>query len=375
LGYVSVVLWLLVPVLLVLHHMRRPRGWLCHLALLIAVAAFALAKINSTTHVNSIQLDRSAEIAAEEALKEKARQAALEAREGEVANVRFAEDSLDDRLDEGGMDEADRKYMETLRQQGDPDYKKGPKKERSGERKQDDSLEGMLNTEDPDEGVKSKFTEGAEAKEPIVMSAEQKDMANRLDGANLQVIRLLLLVTLILLIIDYLKRANVYEEAYCPLPLPSAWLNSLTPAPPLLVREKPRRDMAGELAWLSKRGDTFICLTGDAAVAGAVPKSLPKLRGMDPVDVLKVTDDISDDFVFESLWYGRSSFVVDSTARAEQMIRRFVELMAERRTTRAAVRQTVHVLWDIDAPVPETQQGEFAGLAKATGLSLMVKSS
>jgi hypothetical protein len=373
LGYASVVLWLLLPVLLILHHVRRPRGWLCHLALVIGIAAFALAKVNSATHVNRIQPDRSSEIAAAEALKEKARKAALEAREGEVANVRFAEDSLADRLDEGGMDDADRKYMETVLEKGEPGYKKGPKKERSGQRQQDDSLEGMLNTEEADDGLKSEFTEKAEAAEPIVMAEAEVAMANRLDKANLQIVRLLLLVTFILLIIDYLKRANIYEEAYLPLPLPSSWLNCLTPAPPVNVRDEPRRDLASELAWLTKRGDTFVCLTADSSVASAVPASLPKFKGMQPVDVLKVTDAISDDFVFESLWYGRSSFVVDSAARAEQMIKRFVELMAERRSTRAAVRQTVHVLWDIDAPVPETQRGEFAGLAKATGLSLMVR--
>lgn len=374
-GYVSVALWILVPLLLLLHHVRRPRGWTCHVALVVAIAAFVLAKINSDTHVNRIQLDRSAEVAAAEALAEEARQAALAARESEVAAVRFAEDSATDRLDEAGMDESDKKYMDTLRQDAEPAWKK-QKKERSGQRQQDDSLEGMLETGETEDGLSSEFTEAAEEQAPIIMLADDMAMANRLDAANLQVTRLLILLTLILLIVDYLRRANVYEEAYFPLPLPSSWLNSLTPIPALRVRPKPaRRDLPAELAWLTKRGDAFVCLT-NPTVAESLPDTLPKFgKGIKPVEILRVSDDISDDFVFEALWYGRSSFIVDSTERAEQMIARFVELMAERRLTRAVVSQTVHVLWDMESPVPETREGEFAGLAKATGLSLLVRSA
>ncbi|MFT5129997.1 MAG: hypothetical protein ACI8W8_003626 [Rhodothermales bacterium] len=374
-GYISVAVWIIVPLLLLLHHVRRPRGWLCHVALVLSITAFALAKVNSSSHVNRIQLDRSAEAAAAETLKEEARQAALTAREAEVAAVRFAEDGATDRFDEAGMDEADKKYMKTLRQEGEPEWKKA-KKQRSGERQKDDSLEGMLDTDEAEEGLSSEFTEEAEEKAPVVMIAEDRAMADRLDAANLQVTRLLIVLAFILLIVDYLRRANVYEEAYCPLPLPSAWLNALTPAPALRVRPRPpRRDLPAELAWITKRGDAFVCIT-NPTVAPSIPDSQPRLaKSIKPVEILRVTDEISDDFVFEALWHGRCSFVVDSHERAEQMIARFVELMAERRSTRAVVSQTVHVLWDIDSPLPETQEGEFAGLAKATGLSLLVRSA
>ena len=74
------------------------------------------------------------------------------------------------------------------------------------------------------------------------------------------------------------------------------------------------------------------------------------------MDVLRVDGwrtRIDDDFVFEALWFGRSSFVVDSAARAEQMLSRFIELLEKRKTTRARVSQTVHIVWDLKTPIPE----------------------
>ena len=74
------------------------------------------------------------------------------------------------------------------------------------------------------------------------------------------------------------------------------------------------------------------------------------------VDILRIiptAEKPDDTFIFESLWYGRASFVVDSAERAEKLIARFVELLRERRATRARVDQTVHIVWDMDKPMPD----------------------
>ena len=82
--------------------------------------------------------------------------------------------------------------------------------------------------------------------------------------------------------------------------------------------------------------------------------------------------EISDDFIFEALWYGRSCFVVDSADRADRMLERFLELLEERKKVRARVAQTVHVVWDAMHPLSESQTLAFARLAKSTGFSLFV---
>ncbi|MGY8994712.1 MAG: hypothetical protein ACKVK8_11275, partial [Rhodospirillales bacterium] len=105
-GYLSIALWLVVPILWLVHAVRRPRRWICHYAVIVAVAALFFATINSKTYVNRIQIDRSEEIEAAQARQAAARKAAEESRAGEVAQVRFAEDGASDFLDEGGMDDA-----------------------------------------------------------------------------------------------------------------------------------------------------------------------------------------------------------------------------------------------------------------------------
>ena len=100
-GYLSVALWLAALVLLAAHWVRRPRRWLCHCALGVALLAYGLAKINSVTHVGRIQLDQSAELAAAQAKLLAARKAAEQSRAADVAQIRFAEDSSGDFLDKG----------------------------------------------------------------------------------------------------------------------------------------------------------------------------------------------------------------------------------------------------------------------------------
>ena len=106
-GYASIAVWLCMPLLWFINMFRRPRSWLCHVALVLGVAAYVLARINSETYINLIQVDRSQEIQEQLDRQEVARQAATQARKNEVAQIRFAEDGTDDFLDQGGMDAAD----------------------------------------------------------------------------------------------------------------------------------------------------------------------------------------------------------------------------------------------------------------------------
>ena len=373
-GYLSVVLWLAVPALWVLHHVRRPRRWLCHYAVIVAVLALFFAKINSVTYVNRIQIDRSEEIAAAQARQEAARRAAEESRAGEVAHVRFAEDDASDYLDEAGMDEADLKYMASFDEE--PEWKK-EKKTRSTTRETDDSLEAALDTTTEEQtGVDASDVE-AEAGEPIMMPEKRQILANRLDGLNLKLTRLLVLLGVGVVVADYLRRANCYEDAYLPLPLPSRWVNGMAPMPATRsLPQTPRREMSEELAWLVRKGETFVYLTDDARDADEIPERLCRLSLLQlrPVDVIHVTDDkpVDSDFVFETLWYGRSSFVVESKDRAWLLVTRILELLQERRACRAHVRQTVHVVWDLSTPPTDDAVAEFERLGEATGVVLVV---
>lgn len=378
-GYLSVLLWVAVPLLWLIHRRRKRSRWLCPMALVLALVAFAFARINSETHVNRIELDRSGQMAeqraGERAREEAKRKAAEDGRGEEVAQIRFAEDASGDFLDKAGMDEADLKYLENLNQSSAPEWKKA-KKTRGEQTTQDDDLEAMLGGKEAVEGMESDALQEAEERPPVLMSDAGMAMAHRLDGLNLKAAVVMIVLAVLMVVLDYLGRANVYAVASRPLPLPSAWLNGLTPPPPVESRPVPaRRSMTAELAWLVKRGDSFVYLTETPATAAGVPSSLPRFgKRWWPVDVLSVAGEtISDDFIFEALWYGRSCFVVACPVRAERMLARFLELMEERKKVRARTAQTVHLVWALSSPLSSPQQQDLlARLAQATGFRLFL---
>lgn len=374
-GYASIALWLCMPLLWLLHLLLRRRGWLVHVALLLGVMAMIAAKINSYTYVNRIQVDRSEQIQEQLARQEIARQAATDARADEVAQIRFAEDGAGDFLDSAGMDESDLKYLQSFSDDAKPDWKK-EKKQRSDDTV-DDSLESQIGATDQQEGAESDAPIEDEAVDPILMSGSDKLAADRLDTANLMIIRALLWLGVAIVVVDYFRRANSYDLAYFPLPLPSRWVDAITPREPVTVRSHlPRRTLLEELHVFAQRGESFVYVTDSADASAKAATTIHRLPlGFWPVDVLNVAEfngKMDNDFVFETLWYGRNSFVVDSPDRAEPLLARFMELMAERRTTRARVKQTVHVVWDIATPISEQTRHRFANLGRATGYTLLI---
>jgi len=372
-GYISVLLWLVAAVLLWLHYRGRPRRWRCHYAISLVLAAFILAQINSKFYVNHLQVDQSEAVAAAHAKQAAARKMAEDERGGDVAQIRFAEDDRADFMDMAGLDEADRKYIETIDESVTPEWKQ-QKRQRSATPAEDDSLEAQLDTTEKAGGVASGELEQKDEK-GVVLPEKMVMLANRLDGLNIKLIRWFLLAGIVVLVVDYLQRFNRAEEAYLPLPFPSALVNSLAPLPVVCtIPSSHRRSQIEDLAWLVRRGDSFIFLTTDTAVAAAIPDQMPRFpRGRCPVDVLHVKADdplINDEFIFEGLWYNRAAFVIDSAIRAESFLTGLYERLVDRRQTRARVRQTVHIVWALDVPLADMLHEDVIRLAGAAGMSL-----
>jgi hypothetical protein len=238
----------------------------------------------------------------------------------------------------------------------------------------------MIGGVEESEGVESESIDAATEKEPILMVAKDLEMANRLDVLNLKVIRWMIGLALLMVVIDYLKRANVYQEAYRPLPLPSRWINGVTPLAAVMERPEPaRRSVPEELDWLNRRGDSFVYITDDASRLNGFPESLPRLgKRLFPSEIIRVNEgdkQITDDFVFDAAWFRRASFVVGSPSRIEPLLKRFIVLLKERRTTRARVRQTVHLVWDSSRPMPAPLRRELTELGGAAGFSLFFTQS
>jgi len=361
---VAVVLWLIYWV--------KPNRLVCTVALALSVGAYFTARINSETHVNRIQADRTEELKKRAAQEKARRKALLDSRGDEVANVRFVEDGASDFLDRAGMDEEDLKYFESQGGFGEPDWKKEKKKRSIGG--DDDSLESEIGGGESIGGMNDDEFQDDEESEPIIMVEADLVMANRLDLLNLRTTFVFLFVAIGVFVFDYLRRANLYGKASYPFPLPSSWLNALTPMPALVVsRKRCRKSARGELARLARRGDSFLYLTDDPARLKKLPAGLSKFPFFRwKEEVIPVGDAIDDDFIFETVWYGRSSFASGERAQSLDLLDRFLDYLEVRKKSRARVTQTAHLVWDFETPMSARQRERAISLAEASGFSLLV---
>ena len=363
-GYASAIAWATALVLWVLHVLFKPHHIACHLAFLLAIAAFALAKHNSLTYVNKIQPDLSQQKAELEAKLRAQKQAVVDERKGQVAQIRFAEDAQDEFLDRAGLEEEDLETLDNIREELAPQWKR-EKKTRSATREESEG-----------EGMDTTAIEESAEPEPVTMLEADLMRANQYDHWNLQITKWFMGLGLLIIIHDYLRRYNLYKDAYFPKRIPSALANLITAYPPVVNRsEKPRRTVPEELAWLANRGDPFVFFPSspqEAQQAGEAlqPFTQHKKR---PLQVLNTEDaHFTDTFAFENWWHGRASVIVDSEGRPESMLQNFLCLLEGRKSTRAKVRQTAHLVWDQDAPIPAETQDRLEQLAARTGVSLML---
>ena len=236
-GYLGAALWMSVPLLWLVYWYRQlPR--LRYLAIALTLAAFFCAKINSATHVNRIETIPSVALSERGSREEKIRQAALDGRSSEVAQISFAEDGAGEFLDKAGMDEADLKYLGGGDQSATPEWKQKKQSRSQDTAKKDspeDKLDAQIGGPQAAAGIDVDIPDDSKKKPPLLMSEADVATAHRLDRWNLGVTRFLVFAAVLLLAVDYLRRANKYAHASLPLSLPSAWLNSFTPMPPVVI--------------------------------------------------------------------------------------------------------------------------------------------
>ncbi len=342
-GWLGIVLAVAGLMLCLLYYLR-PLRLVPWAAMAAFACSFLFAHIHSTRHVARIQIERDASAAAEEEPFSYAK--LLEARGEDVAPVRFAEDSRSDLIDRAGLSEADLAYFDSV-------------------------------AEKPPASVKqAEESSGETGPEPIVVSEAGFALAHRIDRWNLNLTQILLALAAFLVGYDYLRRFNQPAAPSFPLPLPSAIPNAVSPLPALVVAGPKQQDLTRQLRRLARRGDAFLCLTDATEAASAAFDSLTAAaKWPRPKSLLRINEEnpaISDAFIFESLWYGRASFIIDQADRVPQLIDSTLAALAKRKAARARVRQSAHIVWNLSEPPTESQQNQLTTLAQATGFSIMI---
>lgn len=372
-GYLSIALWVCVLVFWLLHVLGL--RWMGHVALLCALGGLLMAEVNSQTYVSRITVDQTEVVEKQLAARELARKQAEAERAEQAADISFAEDAAGDRLDKAGLDDTDLAYFESFGSET-PAWKQKKKTRVEGAGDTDD-LEAMIGATTQREGVDAEaVVEVTRQREPIYMSEKDMLKANRLDKVNLTITQVVLLLAVLFVIVDYVRRLNVYHEAYFPLPLPSAWADAMTQRPAITRQtDKPRRSLREELHFITRRGEVFIHFTDNAAIAREVATELPRLPGgLWPIRVLNLHSetDIDNRSVFETLWFGRNSFVLQDYERATLLLNGFAIWLSQRREVKAKTRRTVHLVWDMDVEVPMAVRQLIETIGRKTGFTLLI---
>ena len=371
-GYLSVTLGV-AAIAVWLYHWFRQHRFLPYIGLILAIGAMVGAKLNSTHYVSRVQTDPSiaqAKMVEEQRRKE---QAMIDARSDEVDNIQFAEDAQNDSLDTAGMDEVDLKYMKAIMGEDEPAWK-NEKRQRGEAGQNDDSLESKIGAKLKTKGADVAALEKEQPPEPILLDEAAVVLSQKLDFWNLNFSKYVLIIAFVILLLDYIRRANIYGEAMWPVPLPSSWLQAFTPLPVVFHQpETARRGITDQLAWLTRRRDQWIYFTDRPGEVDGIKDSLKKLAKWPyHLDLIDVDDHTDDEFVLESAWYGRASFICDDSERALSLLGYCLSQLKHRRITRARAPQYVHLVWDCAEELSDQAFEAFKERASHSRMSLYI---
>jgi len=339
-GTASVVAWVVAAALSLLFVAGLRRSKVCWTALILAVVGLSLAWINSA-NISEIEIDRTAEI---EAAQQRAAELAKE--EQEEIESGISEDSEEAKSEEA-EEAATEDGEETAEEQDDvPAYRQAGVVEREG---------GMKN-ESLVPPVETVETETPVAKNVRMLTDSQFAEADRLDNMNLFCARWTLYVTLLLVAVDYFRRLNQTFDSLLPLPLSGPLVDSLFAKSHAEVAQGDAARWKNFLEQAVRKGETFIYFTGEDPWSQPYLNRLPAWTKI-PWRLTKlnrpVDNELTDEFILESAWFGRYCFVL--TGDGPQSVARMTALasfLELRHETRASARHTLNILWDHETPIP-----------------------
>ena len=346
-------------------------------ALILSIAAFGLGMWNSD-HVDDIQLDRRAEIAAARQRQMQARQQELRKLKGKAADIHFAEDGSGDSLDLAGYKPKD---ANTVRAGSDPNdagdyaYRQAGKKRRDANQlAPQDPYAKILAPEADDDRP---FGAGA-----TLLSGADYVLAGQLDRINRFAVRCTLVVALLLAGIEYLRRFNFTFGSILPLPVACRAIDSLWPKTHAVhLRTSAAETVREYLETVVHKGESFLYFAPADPWPGE-RSSLPRwpvrfLGGLRKIAFTPGDPRYAGEFVFESAWYGRYAFVVLADrldAPAGDLLACVIEKLRMRRHTRATAGRSVHLVWHVPDELPRETLDELAWLCRETNCKLVVVS-
>lgn len=358
-GLLGAAAWLTSIVALAAGGLLASRWRLWCAATALAATAAGLALVTSAS-IRGIEIDRSTDVRAAEAV---AATAAREKFQGRAADIRFAEDTAADRADIAGVTVAEeegayeRAMAEELAKM--PTYRLRGRQQRSG--------------------VAAEATPVAanEVSRPVRMLPQSElVVADRFDRVNRAAAWGTLAMAVGLLGWEYVRRFNSPFESIWPLPLAGTAIDGLSTKPHVC-------DLSGEAivslpSWLEtivRKGESFLVFveTDPLPSRDSLPcftvGPLRWLRALHRFSAERLRADPSLlGLAFESAWFGRGCSIVIGESAAGDLLDQVALTLAQRRACRAATRYTLTIVWSLSIDPPPKADAQIARLAAATNI-------
>ncbi len=378
-GMAALVLSVAAAVYLIAHVRRFDRSRAFGRAFLLAVAAVLMS--NSTwREVTAVRVDSAAEQSEAQARRraaESREEAERQAQERESARARsrveFAEDDASDRrllAQAAGATAAPPSEVAVTNAAGPADEPQEYLYRRRGRQSRDEARRTA--------GAVTEIAEATDAGDVGGRRLGEEDArhATRLGRLLNSFASLVLVVSAVLGVGDYLMRFNTTSDAFFPLPLSLLFLDRCT-RKAMCVRYG-TVDRARRAAWLAdvvRRGGTFLYFGEDDPLPGTM---VPRVTiGQYPLlPVPKTTARAGDawhgaEFLFETVWFNRGCGAVVGASLSAAVLTDIVALMRLRQVTHARARQTPRFVWDFERPPEPGILRELLGMARDLNVQLV----
>ena len=344
-------------------------------ALVVSIAGVFVADLQNLS-VAMVRMDQSKQEKQQKEKQRAERQKWIEKRQAQASDIRFPEDSPEDRLDVAGMeDEQKQKKQKEGEAGGAKSDKEPPGKpawQRGREKKERDPDQSR--DRDAQEAVG-----GGDEKSDwyTYVPGKQYSQIKRLNKWNLAFADRLLYLGLLIGLVDYGRRWRRLLPDVAPLPLACRSVTE-TIADPKVVRFG--RDDHGLLPWYLRRvvqkGESFVYL-GDHDPVGEA--SLPRWEAADGWRCVELPRFASPErggpgheFAFESVWFGCGWFAATDGEASAAARRALIRFLRFRWDAGAVPGRLMHVVWWPSEAPDRASLEELAFLCRETGCPLTV---
>lgn len=334
---------------------RRERWFLA--ALGCALACWLLGSWSSG-RVSDIRLDRSDEIREAQEAQQKLLGVQEANRPAGGTGLRFAEDAPGEAAGETIMTP---KELSGAAPPAVPAYREGGKRKRA---------EGKIDTETAALAERAGIGADVESSEDRQLKLDDYRLVNRLDRLGMLAAKILVLLLVLVLAVDFLRRFNHPFNAFFPIPIAGRWLSQFHPPELVVEWVRPADDeLRRYLETIVRKGHTFFYF-GDRADGIDMRRLRFRKWGLWRLPRLAVGSPgvpRDPEFLLDAVWFGRYAVSV-GRPDAETVLAELTRQLSQRQRTRAWASRMPHLVWDMESPPPAHVLDALTVACRETGV-------